>query len=83
MCLILVSANTFHLRSAFMESVSCDRYRKKVLNLNQEQTIKGADCTWLNGDSHGGHAHRDGKGIQVENNEWEWLVFSYVLQKLC
>lgn len=44
MCLILLLANTFHLRSAFMLSpaVSCDGYRKKVLNLNQEQTIKGA-----------------------------------------
>lgn len=58
MCLILLSANTFHLRSASMESpaVSCDRYRKKVWNLNQEQTIKGADCTWQNGDSQGRHA---------------------------
>lgn len=73
MCLILLSANTFHLRSAFMGSpaVSCDRYRKKVLNLNQEQTIKGADCTWQNGDGHGSHARGGGKGMQVENNEWE------------
>lgn len=64
MWLILLSANTFHLRSAFTESpaVSCDRYRKKVLNLHQEQTIKGADCTWQNGPSDGSH---EWEGIQV------------------